>query len=290
MYELLPKHLYPKTIYVEPGEAFAQVAARVAAAGFSYPFCTKPDVGMKGLLFRKIDTESQLAYYHQHVPVAYMIQELVRYPLEVSIFYYRQPAEAKGVVSGFIQKDLMEVVGDGMHTLRQLIQQHADARYREDELHGKHGKQLDQILQPGERYALAYAANLSRGARFKNLNHLIDAELLQLFDKLSHATTFYYGRYDIKCNSIAELKRGTAFSILEFNGSGAEPNHVYHAGYTLFGAQRIFLQHWKALFQISRYNHRAGIRYWSFLRGWNFLQQAKKHLRLLEQYDRDVPL
>ena len=37
-----------------------EVKKKIAEAGFMYPFIVKPDVGMKGILFRKIDNEEQL--------------------------------------------------------------------------------------------------------------------------------------------------------------------------------------------------------------------------------------
>lgn len=285
MYALLPQHTYPKTIFIKPGEPFERIKAAVQVAGFSYPFCAKPDVGMKGLLFRKLDSEQEWMQYHQQVPVDYMVQELIRYPLEVSVFYYRHPAADKGIISGFIQKELMEVIGDGQHTLLQLIQDHPKAKHRESEMRIKHAAALQTVLPLHQKYPLTYAANLNRGARFVNLQHLIDEDLLNQFDALSYSTKFYYGRYDIKCRSIADLKQGRYFSILEFNGSGAEPNHVYNTGASLFAAQAVFLQHWKALFQIARHNHEQGIRYWPLLKGWRFLRRAKKHLRLLEKWD-----
>jgi hypothetical protein len=144
------------------------------------------------------------------------------------------------------------------------------------------------LLPKGERYFLTYAANLNRGARFVNLKHEIDENLHQVFDELSHKTHFYYGRYDIKCKSVEDLKQGKNYIILEFNGSGAEPNHVYNAGYSLFQAYEEILMHWKVLFRISRYNHRNGIPYWSFSKGWKFLQESKKHFQILEEWDTKI--
>ncbi|MGZ3837990.1 MAG: hypothetical protein ACXVBR_14910 [Flavisolibacter sp.] len=290
MYELLPKEVYPKTIYIQPGEDFNRVREKVRENGFSYPFIVKPDVGMKGLLFRKVDNENELAVYHHKIPMDYIIQDLVDYPMEVSVFYYRFPNRQKGVITGFIQKELMEVTGNGKANLWQLISEHPKARYRLEEMRVKHGEHLETVIGDGEKYILTYAANLNRGAKFTNLKHLIDGELLSVFDALSHPTHFFYGRYDIKCLSVADLKKGRHFSILEFNGSGAEPNHVYHSGYSLFRANKEFLMHWKVLFQISRYNHRHGIPYWSFTRGWAFLKEAKRHLKVLEQCDREILL
>lgn len=290
MYEMLPEGSYPKTIYIKPELSYENVLDSVVQNGFLYPFCVKPDVGMKGLLFRKIDGPEDLNQYHAQMPVEYIVQELVQYQLEISVFYYRYPNSEKGTITGFIQKELMEVKGNGHHTLLQLIQNHPRARFRENEMRTKHAANLHTVLEQDQRFYLSYAANLNRGARFVNLQHRIDERLHQVFDELSKRGQFYYGRYDIKCASIEDLQKGQNFSILEFNGSGAEPNHVYNAGLTLRQAHRIILQHWKVLFEIAKYNHKQGIRYWPFLKGWTFLQKARKHLKLIEAVDKKIGL
>ena len=290
MYELLPEGSFPKTIFVLPAESFEAVRKKLADAQFTYPFCAKPDVGMKGLLFRKINSEADLRYYHENMPIEYIIQDFITYPIEVSVFYYRYPDQQKGVITGFIQKELMEVWGDGRKSLIELIREHPKARYREEEMRIKHRAHLEEVFPDKQQFYLTHAANLNRGARFVNLFHLVDDRLLALFDSLSHRAQFYYGRYDLKCKSIDDLKNGNHFSILEFNGSGAEPNHVYNDGLTLLQAQKVFLRHWKVLYEISRYNHKRGIRYWPFQEGWAFLKKAKQHLKVLEEYDRKVLL
>ena len=288
MYDLLPEGTYPKTTYIHPTDSFEEVKNKISAHNFSYPFCVKPDVGMKGLLFRKIDNEAQLQQYHQVVKVDYLVQDLILFPLEISVFYYRFPNKEKGKITGFIQKDLMEIMGDGESCIIDLIKKHPKAKFRVEEMEAKHADQLNTILPKGEKYILTHAANLSRGAIFKNLKHLIDDDLLNVFDELSHKTKFYYGRYDIKCASIEDLKKGKNYSILEFNGSGAEPNHVFNSGYSLLGAQKVFVQHWEVLYQISKFNHEAGIRYWPLLKGWHFLKASRRHLKKLEVYESQV--
>jgi hypothetical protein len=290
MYDQLPEGSYPKTIYVRPKEDFSHLISEISAYGFTYPFIVKPDVGMKGLLFRKIDNEQQLRTYHQLCPFEYIVQDLVEYPLEVSVFYYRHPQQQKGVVSGFIQKELMDVTGNGASSLWELIAAHPKAKHRLEEMRIKHEEYLEQVLPAGERYILTYAANLNRGAQFTNLGNLIDDDLLRVFDELSHRTSFYYGRYDLKCLSVDDLKKGKNFAILEFNGAGAEPNHVYHSGYSLVKANRVFLHHWKALYRISKYNHRNGHAYWPLMKGWNYLREAKRHFRELERSDKEIPV
>jgi hypothetical protein len=290
MYDLLPPDTFPQTLFISPGIPFEEVSEMVSAAGFSYPFIVKPDVGMKGLLFRKIDDEAALRIYHSMMPIEYMVQELVNYPLEVSVFYYRHPGSQKGVISGFIRKDLMEVRGDGRSTLGQLILNHPKASLRQEEMRTKHEKNLETVLADGENFLLSHAANLNRGASFSNLTHLVDEKMHEVFDQLSIPAQFFYGRYDIKCASVEDLKQGKNFSILEYNGSGAEPNHIYQCELSLIQAYRIILRHWKVLYQVSSYNHKKGIHYWPHKKGLEYLRQAKKHLRLLEDLDKRIPL
>jgi hypothetical protein len=288
MYDLLPEGSYPTTIYVEPSQTFDEIKQLVESKRLVYPICVKPQVGLKGLLFRKVDNEEKLRIYHERVPLPYLIQSLVEAPLEVSVFYYRYPNQPKGMISGFIQKEMMHVFGDGVQTLWDLILQHPKAKHRLEEMRIKHELMLKTVLPPGEKYILTHAANLNRGARFTNLHHQIDDKLLSLFDPLSHRCSWYYGRYDLKCNSIEELKEGK-FIILEFNGAGAEPNHVYNAGFTWPQALQVFAHHWKVLYEIGKYNHKQqGVRYWGNREGYQWLMQAGKHGKLLEKLDREI--
>lgn len=288
MYNLLPEGSYPPTAYIDPAQPFEAVKKQVAEQGFTYPFCVKPESGLKGLLFRKVDSEEKFRYYHERVPVAYLVQEMIEEPLEVSVFYYRHPAQQSGTISGFIQKETMYVLGDGEATLWELILQHPKAKHRLKEMRIRHEEKRSLVIPKDTKYLLAHAANLNRGARFISLESLIDEKLLQLFDLLSHRCSFYYGRYDLKCRSIEELKKGN-FLILEFNGTGAEPNHVYNAGYSWFRALAVFAHHWKVMYEIGRYNHRKmGVRYWGNREGYRFLRQARRHAAILEKADREI--
>lgn len=286
MYDQLPPDLIPRTKYVMHDEDFDQVKKKLFSSGFIYPFIVKPDVGMKGILFRKIENEEQLKKYHERIPVEYIVQDLVELPVEVSVFYYRHPASRTGTVSGFIDKELLHVKGDGHSTLRTLVETHPRAKHRMEEMEHRHGHRFDRIIPLGEVFYLSYAGNHNRGAHFTNLHNEIDADLHKVFDDLSHFTDkFYYGRYDIKTTSIEDLKKGKNFLILEFNGCGAEPNHIYDCNMSLWKAYGVILHHWKMLYKISRYNHHLGVPYWSFMKGWKYLAEAKRHFKMLEEYD-----
>lgn len=239
---------------------------------------------MMGFMFRKIESYRQLIQYHSAMNADYIIQEYIDYPLEVSVFYYRIPGENKGHISGFIRKEYMKVVGDGVSTLKDLILTYDRAQFRLDELFSKHQKRLDEIIPDGQAYVLSDALNLSRGGKLINLNHEIDDEMLRLFDGLSHYAGFYYGRYDIKCSSISNLKKGKDFSILEFNGCGGEAHHVY-SGYSFFEACRILIDHWNIMYKISRKNHEMGVAPWSYSRGSTYMKAVRKHFDALRNLD-----
>jgi len=204
----------------------------------------------------------------------------------VSVFYYRYPDQQKGTVSGFIHKELLQVKGNGVSTLKELIQQHPRARFRMEEMEHRHGHRFNRVIAKDEIFYLSYAGNHNRGAHFTNLHKEIDEDIQNVFDELSHYTDkFFYGRYDIKTTSIEDLKKGKNFLILEFNGCGAEPNHIYDCGMSIWKAYGVILTHWKALYRISRYNHKNGVPYWSFKKGWDFLKQSREHFKMLEKYD-----
>ncbi|MFT4094342.1 MAG: hypothetical protein QM640_11950 [Niabella sp.] len=285
MYDLLPHELVPLTIYIQHDIAFEEVLKKIQLSGLHYPFIVKPDVGMKGILFRVIENEDQLSSYHQRIPVEYIVQAKVDYPEEVSVFYYRYPWRKKGRISGFIHKELLQVKGDGKSTLKQLVASHPRARYRLEEMESRHGQKFQRVIPDKEIYYLSFAGNHNRGAKFTNLHKEIDGDLLNVFDELSLKAKFFYGRYDIKAASVEALKQGKNFTILEYNGAGAEPNHIYDCGMSLWKAYGIILTHWKALYKISKYNAGEGVAYWPYKKGRQYLRQARKHFRLLEKFD-----
>ncbi len=289
MYDLLPPQFLPLTFNIKPTESFEEAKKKIFSNSISYPFVVKPEIGGQGILFRKIDNEDQFENYHTKIPVEYIVQELITYPMEVCIFYYRYPNKSKGAVTGFLQKIPLQVMGNGKDTLYKLIMQHPKAQGRIEELRAAHESNFDRILPPNEHYILSYAANRHRGAQLRNLKNEIDETLVDLIDKISLSINdFYYGRYDIMCSCIEDLKKGKNFCILEYNGCGAGPTHIYGPGYTLIKAYRELAMHWEVLYKISMHNRKLGVKCWSFQKGYSFLNQAKKHYRLMNEADKTI--
>lgn len=290
MYRQMPPAFCPASIYIHPDTPFTEVTDQVRQSGIPYPFVVKPDIGMKGLLFRKIENEQQLKKYHAQMPATYIVQEFVDMPCEVSVFYYRKPAHCKGIITAFIEKLLLEVKGDGASTLRELISNHAEAKPFLNKIEKQYASNLNSVLPKGATFCISHVANLYNGARFIDLTHKVNDRMLQLFDAISHQSQFLYGRYDIKCRSVEEMLEGKNFIILEFNGAGSVPNHIHAGKYNLVQAYKEILKHWKAMYEISRDNCKKGIPYWSFRRGYRFLKNSKQHFNRLKQLDKELDL
>jgi hypothetical protein len=284
MYDLLPPEYCPKSFNVLPSASFESIVHSMKEFGINFPCIAKPEIGGQGILVRKIDDETHLKHYHSNTPVEYIVQEMISYPMEVSIFYYRFPEQPKGLITGFLCKIPLEVTGNGKSTLHELIKHHPKAKKRIEELEREHKDNFDKVIPKGEKFRLCHAANHNRGAQFIDLKEHIDDKLVTVLDKISHSINdFFYGRYDIMCKSIEDLKEGKNFSILEYNGCGAEPNHFYDTGYTLMGAYKEILSHWNALYKISRHNHKKGHKSWPLMKGVKFLKETKKHYKKMKE-------
>lgn len=291
MYDLMPSQYYPPTTYIQPGLPENVLLNDVKLAQIDYPLVVKPDRGMQGVLFRIIETEEQLKQYHSKMPTEYVVQQFVDLPLEFSVFHVRYPGEKEGIVTGFILKEYLSVVGDGQSTLLMLIKQNKRTQPRLEEMKAKHLNRLAIVIPAGETYYLSYAGNHNRGAKFVNLYNEIDQQLHKTIDEISNnCKTFYYGRYDLKCTSLEDLKAGKNISILEFNGTGAEPNHIYDCNLTYLQALKEIARHWKHMYKIGRINHASGVPYWSFNRGRKYLVQAKKLFNILHKLDLETSI
>jgi len=286
MYRQLPTGSYPTTILIKPSDTIDEIKKELVSNNLAYPFVAKPDEGMQGVLFRVIDTEEELIKYHSIAGVNYIIQTFIELPMEFSVFYIRYPGETKGRVTGFILKDYLHVTGDGKKTLEQLVNEHPKAQHRLTEMKKKHANNWLSIPKDGENYYLSVAGNHNRGARFINLHTEIDQQLNDIFDKLNNESKdFFYGRYDLKCTSIEDLKNGKNISILEYNGAGAEPNHIYDCGMSYGKALGIVASHWRDMYKIAKINNKKGVPYWSFKKASRFRKQLQKDFKELQKKD-----
>lgn len=290
MYDQLPKWSYPTTLLIDPSDDFEKVTASMRQVELDFPVVVKPDTGMAGVLFRIIENETGLKKYHSLVGESYILQQFIDKIPEFSVFHIRYPGESKGFITGLIVKDYLHVMGDGHTALVDLVTAHPVAKYKIAQLKKMHGTQWNTIIPAGEKYLLNRAGNHNTGAKFINLNHEIDQQLCDVFDRISNeAGQFHFGRYDIKCTSLEDLKQGKNMLILEYNGAGAAITHVFDRNMSYFSALREIVRHWRHLYRIGRINNKRGVPYWNFLKGYRFMKAAKKNYRRILAIDKKVP-
>jgi hypothetical protein len=276
--QLLPPGVRPKSLLIRAGSPPAQLREAVSQAGFTFPFVVKPDLGERGWMVRHIHNFEELEAYRQQaaqIPVDFIVQERIDLPLEFGVFYQRHPARENGRVTSVTGKKFLAVTGDGRQPLRSLIMASARARLQWKTLQHRFRHRLDEVLPPGEQLELEPVGNHCLGTEFTNANHLINPRLNAAFDRLSKQIPgFYFGRYDLRCASVDDLENGRVM-ILELNGCGAEPAHIYQPGASLWQAIATLMCHWHALYQISAANHRRGAPYLTFGEAWSVYRRMR---------------
>ncbi len=275
IFKLIPQQYYPLTAIVWAGEDIDAALLKMEAIGLSFPVIAKPDRGERGWCVEIINNTEALKNYITRIPVDFLIQQYISLPVEMSIFYYRNPSKQKGVITSVTKKEYLKVAGDGNATLLQLIMKHDRAFLQLEKLKKNTAINLHKIVAKGEQEVLVPFGNHVRGAMFLDEGHIIDNELTQLFDHISKQIPgFYYGRFDLKCSSMEDLRKGK-LSILELNGSGAEPAHIYQPGFSFFKAQAVLARHYAMMYAAAKANHDTGTPYMT-LQSYRATKAAEK--------------
>jgi len=265
--DLVPDEVKPRTFLVKIPATAEAVLQQMTQRGLSFPLIFKPDLGERGWLVQKITSKRDIERYLEIVPINFVMQELVDLPLEFGIFYARYPDKPNGKVTSITMKQFLGVVGDGHSTLRELILSVDRAKLQWDILKDKYHNELDIVLPDGQWKELVSIGNHCLGTTFLNANHLITPKLNDSFDKISRQVRgFYFGRFDLRCASFEDLEAGRV-KIVELNGCGAEPAHIYHPGSSFWRGMATLFAHVHSMYRISAINHSMGVPYLSFQEG-----------------------
>ncbi len=265
IFEGIPSFLYPTTILVTNIESIQSVVSKMKLASIDFPIIAKPDRGERGWKVKKINSLQDLISYVETAPDTYLIQRYVDYPIELSVFYVRHPSEHCGKITSVTYKKLLSVTGDGRSTLQELIIKKDRAYLQKEKLFVTLKDELQYVLPFGTEKLLVPYGNHVLGAEFLDYERIIDQQLLAAFETISRSIKgFYYGRFDIRTLSIEDLKQGKNMYILELNGTGAEPAHIYDPKYSFLKAQKTLMWHYKKMFDIAQYNKKYGAIFMSY--------------------------
>lgn len=276
IHAIIPPELCPKTVFFSLPANGDMVIDQLYKHGLSFPMIGKPDIGGRGRGVKALKDELDVRSYVQNAYLDFHIQEFVAFKNEVGIFYYRHPDKEKGTISGIVKKEFLSVTGDGRSTIRHLLLNEKRAILQIESLERMYGKKLDAVLDIGETKTLVPYGNHARGAKFLDISSMTDDQLVDVIDGVcKKVKDFYFGRLDIRYNTWDELRKGINFSVIEVNGAGSEPTHIYDPRHSLFFAWKEIVRHWLILFRISRMNHKRGVPYLTFKEGVRMFREDK---------------
>ncbi len=277
IYDIMPSVYYPKTLLVKEGLTPEEITDLIKEKSFQFPVIVKPDIGGKGRGVRKIENMEEAVAYIQYANFPMLVQALVDYKNEAGIFYYRLPWEENGHISGIVAKEFLTVVGDGNCTIESLVLQNQRYLLQLDALRRMSEINLQAVLQMGEKKVIVPFGNHARGAKFIDASNLITPTLEKSIDVIcKQIPDFYFGRLDIMFTTWEDLTKGENLSIIELNGAGSEPTHIYDPAHSIFFAWREIARHLKLLYRISVWNHKhKKVPYLSFKVGLKMFKDVK---------------
>jgi len=273
---IIPPQYHPATVFFSIPANGNIVLRDLERAGVQFPLIGKPNVGGRGRGVKVLRNKQDVIDYTHQAFLDFHIQEFVPWKNEVGIFYVRYPGSLKGMITGIVYKEFLSVTGDGQHTIRELLQRNKRALMYLPSLEKIHGKGLNAILPEGEKMIVSPYGNHARGSKFTDVTYMANEALTDVIDSIcKQIPDFYFGRLDIRFDTWETLKQGKNFSIIEVNGAGAEPTHIYDPAHSLFFAWKEIIRHWFLLYRISRLNHKQGHPYLSIREGIAMLKESK---------------
>ncbi|MEM1258004.1 MAG: D-alanine--D-alanine ligase [Bacteroidota bacterium] len=274
IYKKVPPHYIPRTFLVKKGSELSSIIEEIKKRNIKFPCIAKPDIGMKAFAVEKLFSEGDVQRYLEKTPADFLIQEFIPYQKEVGIFYVRYPGTSKGKITGIVAKDFLSVTGDGKSTLLQLIKGDARSHLQLASLRERLGDALYAVPKNGAKQILVPYGSHTRGAKFLDWTHLINADLEKILDTIcTQIDGFYYGRLDILYDSFESLSKGKGFKVIEVNGAGSEATHIYDPKHSLFFAWYEIYKHWNHMCNISIINHKKGHPYLSYKAGRTMLKE-----------------
>ena len=257
--QLLPPSILPKAVFVPAGTPPEHAEALREAAGLPFPLIAKPDKGERGFLVQKIADAEALRHHLTRYPVDFILQEFLSLPLELSVMYHVHPETGHFDLHSVCIKEFLNVTGDGVSTVRQLMAAQTRAAFQLARFEQEKAELMDTVPPKGQALLLEPIGNHARGTKFINGNHLIDERLKRAFERICRDIPgVHFGRFDLKCASIEALHRGE-FKAMELNGVFSDPAHVFDPAYGALRAYRDYYRQWRLLYELSRAQRRKGI-------------------------------
>jgi hypothetical protein len=274
----------PHFITIEAGIPLAEVARRLEQSRLFFPLVVKPNIGRRGFGVKVVASQEALG---QHLArfssaIRLVVQRYAPGPGEAGIFYVRMPSDSCGRIISMGVKHFPEVKGDGISTIEQLILRDPRARAFKGIYLKRNLGTLSHVLKPGESYRIVSLGNHVRGCICEDATALITSALEEKFDRIAKEIDgFFVGRFDVRYETIEQLRRGEGFEIVEYNGASGEPIHMWDRHTSIANTYSGLFGHLRYLYAIGAQNRARGFRPLSV---WSIVRRHFDELSLLRSY------
>lgn len=251
----LPAAYLPATIFITNS-----VAAKHEIEKLRFPVMMKPDVGERGDNVRFIANKTELEIALEEFNADVIVQEYCDFEMELGIMFYRNPETNACGITSVTGKRFMYVTGNGVLSIEALMKGNYRFSRQVKRFKNHYPQLLTKVPEDGEQVLLEKRGNHCLGTEFTNRNDLINDQLVNVFDKItSNYKGFYFGRFDLKVKSEADLFKGEHIKIFELNGVTSEPGHIYARDYNLIKAYRDVAKQMWLVATISKLNIKKGV-------------------------------
>ena len=271
-------------ITVLPTLPLKEVEREIKAAELTYPLVAKPDIGLNGRGVKIVKNGEELVQHFASFPphAKMLLQKYIAEEGEAGVFYVRYPHERHGRITSLTLKYFPKVVGDGERTLGELILDDARINKRAHIYLRRNKKNLGEVVPRGTVVRICSVGNHVRGAVFADGNEYITPDMVLAFDAISKdIKDFYFGRFDVRFPTLADLQAGTDFTIIEYNGASSEPTHVRDPKTPPLRVWRDYMRHWRYAYEIGAAQRERGVPLPSLRETWRVLKAEKA---LVSQY------
>lgn len=259
---LIPPQYRPKTTTLKQGDGIGDIRQKMNSAQLEFPAVIKPVVGCRGMMVKKVASITDILTHLHKYDTNFLLEEFIDYPVEGAILYWKNPETGESDVQSVTLKAFLSVKGDGQNSIKDLLMQNPRGVLQVERLQKEKPDLIATIPQYNEHLIVEPIGNHCRGTQFLNYNHLINTNMVQAYDKIQEDLEgFYVYRLDVKAPSVSNLQAGKNIKIMEINGVGADPAHIFDPKTPIMEMFHAYIRLWEKIYDVGTALHRQGMPY-----------------------------
>ena len=228
-----------------------------------FPLIAKPDLGLCGYGVRRLANMGELQAYLAAFPAheTVVLQAYLPQEGEAGIFYARDPVSQQARIIGLALRYYPRVTGDGIHTVAELIALDPRAGRALNSTAHERPQNTTRVPAAGEVARIATIGSTRVGGLYRDGGAAITPQLTAAVDAIARdMPEFYFGRFDVRFDNLADLSAGRGFTIMEVNGAGSEAIQAWDPDTPLLAGLKMIFQKQSLLFAFGNAMRRQGVR------------------------------